>query len=179
VTTQPPRARASAESTGEQATSPLAACRGAQLETSWWESNDNAGDTNFGWIVLRDRSSQPCDLRGTLRVVAISDAGMAYGTSVRDPATTPLLLTPNSAAVAAGTLPPTTERVAYLLVATSDSEPDGNTCRKRSSPAEFRIDLPRQHGRVDVAEPRPSTKAGRISLCPGNNLEAGRVSNAP
>jgi hypothetical protein len=172
--------RAAAKAASGSASKPVAAhvpaCKSAQIGASWWESDDHGGDTSFGWIAIRDRSAEPCVLRGTLHLVAVRDSGHAVGPGASDPVGGRLILASNSAPLPPGTLPRFAERAAFVLVATSDSEPDGTDCRDLTSPALIRIDLPGHVGHVDVAVRRPvATREQLFSMCRGNDLETGRV----
>jgi hypothetical protein len=163
---------------GARASHHRAACTGRDLAASWFETSDHAGDTNTGWIALRDRAANSCDLHGPVRLEAIGRPGDWYGPPVSERLRSRLTLTSGARSLMRGHLAPATERVAYVLVATLDSRPDGTACQKPTVPAIYQIDLPDHDGAIDLNAPsRDVTEA--ISICQSNRLETGRISTEP
>jgi hypothetical protein len=153
-------------------------CTASDLGASSWESNDEAGDTNFGWIAVRDRSATACAL-GTLHLVAMRRSGRTFGPATTDAVTHQLILSANASPLRAGVLPPPTERVVLVLVASSDSEPNGTSCQDRTSPTSIRIEFPEESGHLDVIDRRQHPHTLGITICKGNSLEPGRVGKNP
>jgi hypothetical protein len=160
-------------------------CRASQL-TADLEDIEQAGDSNYGWLILRDVSNAACQLSGNIDIVGLSSAGTEDTVHATSSVGGALLLSPRAAPVPNGALPPPGEHVGYLLAISSDSTTIGASpgadCRGVDEivPTTWRINIDGT-GSVSTRNGSPdSTSAfSHLQVCQGQLISYGQVTGEP
>jgi hypothetical protein len=95
-------------------------CQASQL-TADLEDIEQSGDSDWGWLILRDISPTACQLTGTIGIVGLNAEGVEDTSHATASVAGGLLLSPHAAPVPESALSPASEHVAYLVPVSSES----------------------------------------------------------
>ena len=159
------------------------ACRASQLVADL-EDIERAGDSNYGWLILRDVSAAPCQLTGTVSIVGLSGDGTVDTRVSAADVVGGLLLSPLAAAVPNSALPPASEHVGFLVPGSADSitvgPSAGADCNHSDEivPTTFRIDI-NGTGTITTNNGALGSASGRLEICQGQLDAGGPVTGEP
>jgi hypothetical protein len=152
------------------------ACNASQLSANL-EDVEEAGDSNYGWMIIRDIGSAACQLTGTIGIVGLDATGGADTITANAPVDGGLLLTANAAPVPNSAMPPAGEHVAFMVPGSSDSITTGARagydCPASDEivPAMFRLDI-NGTGTITTPNGQPSVRFSQLRICQ-RQLDAG------
>jgi len=159
------------------------ACRASQLAADL-EDFEEAGDSNYGWMIIRDISSAACQLTGTISIVGLDATGAIDTITAHAPVAGGLLLSANAAPVPNSAMPPSGEQVAFMVPGSSDSITTGARvgydCPASDEvvPAMFLLDI-NGTGTITTSNGRPSAGLSHLRICQGQLDAGGPVSGQP
>jgi len=152
------------------------ACRASQLSADL-EDFEEAGDSNYGWMIIRDMSGAACQLTGTIGIVGLDATGTIDTITDHAVVAGGLLLSANAATVPNGAMPLSGERVAFMVPGSSDSITNGARvgydCPASDEvvPVTFRLDI-NGTGTITTSNGQPSGSLSHLRICQGQ-LDAG------
>jgi hypothetical protein len=160
-------------------------CRASQL-TADLEDIEQAGDSDYGWLVVRDVSSAACQLSGSIDFVGLSSTGTEDTVRATSAVAGGLLLSPRAAPVPNEALPPSGEHVGYLLAISSDSTTIGPSpgadCPGVDEivPTTWRLDIDGT-GSISTRNGRPDSTSvfSHLQVCQGQLITYSQVTGEP
>jgi hypothetical protein len=148
-------------------------CVAAQLAAQL-EDFEEGGDSNYGWLIIRDTGATDCQLMGYVGIIGLDEAGSRDTMPATAVVAGGLLLTARGGAVPVSSMPPAGEQVAFLTPGSSDSiatgPRQGADCLASDEvvPAAFRVDLDGvAFAVVRNGDPRSSPALDHLSICQG------------
>jgi hypothetical protein len=160
-------------------------CAAAQLAAQL-EDFEEGGDSNYGWLIIRDTGATDCQLMGIVGIVGVDDAGSSDTVTASAPVAGGLLLTARGNAVPASSMPPAGEQVAFVTPGSSDSivtgARQGADCLPGDEvvPTAFRVDLDGvAFAVVRNGDPRSSQPLDHLSICQGRFDALGPATSEP
>ncbi len=160
-------------------------CRAGQLAANL-EDFASGGDSNYGWLILRDISPTPCQLTGTIGIVGLNSTGIEDTIHSSTSVAGGLLLTARAALVPDDERPPSGEHVGYLVPGSPDSltigPRAGADCQAVDEviPTTFRLDI-NGTGTISTSngDPDSSNSLSHLQVCQGRLAAGDPVTGEP
>jgi hypothetical protein len=159
------------------------ACKASQLSANL-EDIEEAGDFNYGWMIIRDISSAVCQLTGTIGIVGLDATGATDTITAHASVASGLFLTANAAPVPNSALPPSDEHVAFMVPGSSDSITTGAgagyDCPASDEivPTTFLLSI-NGTGTISTPNGQASGTPSQLQICQGQLDAGGPITGQP